>query len=71
MASDTSNKKLSEKQINMLRKFISECDNPYTEEEMKNWVYDGDMDMKRANAYEAMQILKKHGLLEEQEDNHD
>lgn len=68
MESDTSLKRpewLTDEQIEKFRKTLRECPNPYTEEDIKHWVYDGNMDIKRSNAYTAKRILSKYGLLEE------
>ena len=57
---------LTDEQIESFRKTLRECPNPYTEEDIKNWIYDGDMDVRRSNAYTAKRILTKYGLLEEE-----
>ncbi len=57
---------LTDEQIEVLRQCLRECPNPYTEEDIKNWIYDGDMDVRRSNAYTAKRILTKYGLLEEE-----
>lgn len=57
---------LTDKQIEAFRKCLKECPNPYTDEDMKNWQYDGENDMLRKNARTAKQILTKYGLLEEE-----
>ena len=57
---------LTDEQIESLRESLRECPNPYTKEDIKNWIYDGDMDVRRSNAYTAKRILTKYGLLEEE-----
>lgn len=56
---------LTDEQIKAFRECLKECPNPYTDEDIKHWQYDGDMDARRSNAYTAKRILLKYGLLEE------
>lgn len=57
---------LTDEAVESLREDLKICPNPYTEEDIKNWIYDGDMDVRRSNAYTAKRILAKYGLLEEE-----
>ena len=54
---------LTEDEINRLRKCVSSCDNPYTEQEMQDIPLDGFWDISRLEAYEAKRVLQKYGLL--------
>lgn len=64
---------LTDEQIEKFRKTLRECPNPYTDEDVKHWVYGGDvfdfdspMDIRRSNAHTAKRILSKYGLLEDE-----
>ena len=66
MCSDASNINrpdwLTDEAIKELRHDIAICPNPYTEEDIANWVFDGANDFKRDNAYMAIKTLKKYGI---------
>lgn len=55
---------LTDEKIKSLKEDLEECSNPYTEEEVERLEYDGYIDIKRANAYTAKQILEEFGLLD-------
>lgn len=53
---------LTDEEIYILRKSISECDNPYTEDEVKRLAYGGDWDLDRYFAYQSRKILEENGI---------
>ena len=55
---------LTDNKIKELKKDLEECV-PYTEEELAELEYDGDVDIGRHNAYTALKTLKYFGLLED------
>ncbi len=68
MESNMSSKRpewLTDELIDSFRETLRQCPNPYTDEDMRHWQYDGENDMLRRNARTAKQILTKYGLLEE------
>lgn len=62
---------LTEERIEYYREILRNTPDMLTDEEIKNWVYDGEYDMQRSYARRAYDILSHFGLLENQEDNHD
>lgn len=54
---------LTDELIEELKDSIAKCDNPYTDEEMAQIDFDGDMDWKRYNAAAAKDILLKDGII--------
>lgn len=56
---------LTDDKIKKLKQELIECPNPYTEEELAELKYDGDVDIRRHNAYTALKTLKRFGLLED------
>lgn len=56
---------LTDDKIKRLKQDLIECPNPYTDEEVAELEYDGDVDIRRHNAYTAKKTLKHFGLLED------
>lgn len=56
---------LTDEVIESLREDLAKCPNPYTEEDIDNWVFDGEVDIKRSDAHTAKQVLEKFGLLDD------
>lgn len=54
---------LTDELIKDLKDQLDDCPNPYTAEEARNIPLDGDMDLKRYNAYTAKKILAKYGFM--------
>lgn len=54
---------LTDELIEELKINIAECDDPYTDEEMAQIDFDGDIDWKRYNAAAAKDILLKYGII--------
>ena len=59
---------LTEERIEYYREILRNTPDMLTDEEIKNWVYDGYNDNKRLNARRAYDILSHFGLLDDQED---
>ena len=53
---------LTEQRISELLSDVSECPNPYTEEEFSQFALDEPVDLRRYNAYSAKQILEHYGI---------
>ena len=53
---------LTEQRIAELLLDVSECQNPYTEEEFSQFSLDEPVDLRRYNAYSAKQILEHYGI---------
>lgn len=53
---------LTDKVVEELRHDIAICPNPYTDSEVANLEFDGNVDMKRDNAYMAIKTLNKYGI---------
>ena len=54
---------LTDEDIKQLREDITKCSNPYTDEELNELPFDEPLDMNRANARTAIDILTKYNLL--------
>ena len=54
---------LTEEVISSLREDLDKCPNPYTNDDVRNLSLDGSIDIERANAKTAKDILTKYGLL--------
>lgn len=54
---------LTDELIEDMKKEVAECPNPYTEAEIAKLELDGDMDIKRYNAYVAKSTLTEYSLL--------
>ena len=54
---------LTEEAIRSLREDLDKCPNPYTDDDIKKIPLDGNIDIERANAKTAKDILTKYGLL--------
>ncbi|MEE0859430.1 MAG: hypothetical protein U0M12_08205 [Acutalibacteraceae bacterium] len=54
---------LTDEIVEELKKDLVRCSNPYTEEEVEELECDGYIDIKRANAKTAKDILVKYGIL--------
>lgn len=55
---------LTDDKIKEFKQELKECPNPYTEEELSELEYDGDVDIERHNAYVAREILEHFGFWE-------
>lgn len=53
---------LNDSVIAKLRNDIAICPNPYTKEEVNGIELDGAFDVKRLNAYEAINTLNHYGI---------
>ena len=53
---------LTEQRVSELLSDVSECPNPYTEEEVSQFALDEPVDLRRYNAYSAKQILEHYGI---------
>ena len=54
---------LTEQRIAELLLDVSECQNPYTEEEVSQFALDEAFDLRRYKAYAAKQILTHYGII--------
>lgn len=53
---------LTDEVIEEMRHNIQTCSNPYTQEDISNWEYDGEYNQHKLNAYDAIRILNKYGI---------
>lgn len=60
--STANDKKLSEDEIKTCWQWLESAE-PYTDEEILELPFDGDVDLYRMRAHTAQKILKKHRLL--------
>jgi len=54
---------LTDKEIEKMKKWIENCPNPYTKEEVDSFEYDISVDATRLQAYEARRILTEYGII--------
>ncbi len=54
---------LTEEAVRSLREDLDRCPNPYTDDDIRKIPLDSDIDIERANAKTARDILTKYGLL--------
>ena len=54
---------LTEEVIESLKEDLKNCPNPYTDKDIDELLFDGDLDIQRANAHTAKQVLEKYGLI--------
>ncbi len=54
---------LTDELVEDMKKEVIECPNPYTEADVAALELDGDMDIKRYNAYVSKSTLTEYGLL--------